>query len=324
VPALQELPGIANAGYSSARPPDAEGLNEDNFDLVDAPVPAGVSQPVAPEIIASHGYFETFGLPVIEGRDFGPADSAGGAEVILVSHAWAQHYFPGRSAVGRQLILGGCVKCPHTTIVGVVGDVPYLGLGETRDAMYDPAAQGVERVMNVFVRAKAGASARAVMTSARAALHALDPAIALDDQAVMRDVVYGSVEQPRHLVELLGGFSSAAVLLAAVGIFGLLSYTVSARRKEIGVRMALGAQRAEVVREIVVRGMRYALLGAGIGIVVAVAGEKVVGKIFAGAAGSGIVSLIVMTVVLVGVALIAAWLPARRAAGVDPVRALRD
>jgi predicted permease len=325
LPALEELPGIASAGFSSARPPDAaDGINMDNFDLVDAPVPAGVSQPVAPEVIASHGYFETFELPVIEGRDFGPADSAGGAEVMIVSHAWAQHYFPGRSAVGRQLIVGGCVKCPHTTIVGVVGDLPYLGLGETRDAMYDPAAQGTDRVMNLFVRAKPGANTQSVVMSARAALHALDPAIALDDQMVMRDAVYGSVAEPRHLVELLGGFSGAAVVLAAVGIFGLLSYTVSARRKEIGVRMALGAQRAEVVREIVARGMRYAVLGAGIGIVVAVAGERVVGKVIGGSVGSGVVSLSVMTVVLLGVAAVAAWIPARRAAGVDPVMALRD
>jgi ABC-type antimicrobial peptide transport system permease subunit len=132
------------------------------------------------------------------------------------------------------------------------------------------------------------------------------------------------VAEPRHLVELLGGFSGAAVVLAAVGIFGLLSYTVSARRKEIGVRMALGAQRAEVVREIVARGMRYAVLGAGIGIVVAVAGERVVGKVIGGSVGSGVVSLSVMTVVLLGVAAVAAWIPARRAAGVDPVMALRD
>ncbi len=98
--------------------------------------------------------------------------------------------------------------------------MPYVGLDNTRDAMYDPAAQGVYRVMNVFVRAQSGANAQTVIKDAHAVLDALDPAAALDGQAVMRDVVYGSVAQPRHLVQLLGGFSSAAVVLAAVGIFG--------------------------------------------------------------------------------------------------------
>ncbi len=323
LPALREIPGVENASYSSGLPPEGDGIDEDNFDLVDAPVPAGTSQPTSPELAALHGYWETFGLTILEGRDFGPADSANGAPVMIVSQSWAQHFFPGRSALGRQLVVGGCVQCPHTTIVGIVGDVPYVGLDNTRDAMYDPASQGVDRVMNVFVRAQPGANAQTVIKDAHAVLHALDPAAALDGQAVMRDVVYGSVAQPRHLVQLLGGFSSAAVVLAAVGIFGLLSYTVSARRKEIGVRMALGAQRGEVVREIVVRGMRYAMLGAAIGIVVAIVGQRAVGNVFGASGGNGLVSLAVVTVVLLGVAMIAAWLPARRAAAIDPVGALR-
>ncbi len=323
LPALREIPGVENASFSSGLPPEGDGIDVDNFDLVDAPVPAGTSQPTSPELAALHGYWETFGLTILEGRDFGPADSANGAPVMIVSRSWAQHFFPGRSALGRQLVVGGCVQCPHTTIVGIVGDVPYVGLDNTRDAMYDPAAQGVNRVMNVFVRAQPGANAQTVIKDAHAVLHALDPAAALDGQAVMRDVVYGSVAQPRHLVQLLGGFSSAAVVLAAVGIFGLLSYTVSARRKEIGVRMALGAQRGEVVREIVVRGMRYALLGAAIGIVVAIVGQRAVGNVFGASGGNGLVSLAVVTVVLLGVAMIAAWLPARRAASIDPVGALR-
>ncbi len=325
LPRLEQLPGVAGVGLASEIPPDDDGSRStDNFDLVDAPVPMGTAQPTAPWIVVSTGFFDALRLRVMSGRDFGPMDSANAPPVMIVSRAWERRYFSGRSAVGRQLIQGGCTSCPHTTIVGVVSDVPFMGLADTREAMYTPSSEGIWRVMHLFVRASDAVSAPALLGRARAVIRAADPGVALDRPALMGDVVYGSVAQPRHLVTLLGGFAASAVALAAVGIFGLLSYSVRMRTKEIGVRMALGAQRGEVVGEIVRRGMAHAGAGAAIGIVVALLGTRKLQDLLYGVSATDPLTLAAVTVLLLLVALAASWLPARRAASIDPVSALRS
>jgi predicted permease len=316
---VRAVPGVASAGTGAALPPYDWG-DFNNFDLVDRPVPPNTAQPVSPWVGIGDDYFETLGVPLLEGRLFTPFDT-GAAPVVVVSRSWAKHYYPDGSALGRQLISGGCTECPHTTIVGVVGDVKYDGLSGTGDAVYAPVTEGWPLDLNLFVRTSVPPAQ--VVNRVRAALASVDPGIPLNEVVAMDDRVYESIAQPRHMTALLGGFATAAVALAAVGVFGLLSYTVSARRREIGVRMALGATQRAVVGMIVRRGMLLAMAGAALGMAVALLGTRWMSGALFHVAATDPLTLCVVTLLLLAVALSACWLPARGAAAIDPAEAIR-
>lgn len=322
LPSIDQVAGVEAIGLGDALPPIAtQTFNQNNFDLIDHPAGDGASQPVSDWITVTRGYFATLRIPLLDGRLFIPSDT-GVAPVVVVSRAWANHYFPGEQAVGRQFIEGGCRSCPRSTIVGVVGDVRYDGLHAPGEAMYAPMEEGRWwRSVHLFVRGRT--TGTDALASVRGAVLAADPGVSLDHSQTMADVVDESITEPRHLMALLGGFAVAALALAAVGIFGLLSYTVAARRREIGVRMALGAGRQAVVAMIVGRGLWHAALGAGLGLVVALLGTRWLAATLYGVSPTDPVTLGLVTLALLAVALAACWLPARRAARIDPVQALR-
>ncbi|HTH65353.1 MAG TPA: ADOP family duplicated permease [Gemmatimonadales bacterium] len=315
--------GVTLVSLGDALPPDAnQNFNQNNFDLIDHPVGEGRPQPTASWITVTRDYFGTLDVPLLEGRLFTPADTGSSPPVVVVSRAWAHHYFPGENAVGRQMIEGGCIACPRTTIVGVVGDVRYDGLTLPGEAIYGPMEQGPwRRTVHLFVRTRAGGTD--ALPAIRAALLAFDPGVSIDQPQAMREVFAGSIEEPRHLTTLLSGFALAALALAAVGIFGLLSYVVAARRREIGVRMALGADRRAVVAMIVSRGLWLAGVGALIGLVIAVVGTRWLAASLFQVSPTDPVTLGLVTLALLAVALVACWVPAHRAAATDPVQALR-
>ncbi|MGH7633026.1 MAG: ADOP family duplicated permease, partial [Gemmatimonadaceae bacterium] len=319
LPLIRGIPGVVRAGLGEAMPPD-EVTNINNFDLIEHPVPPGGAQPTAPWVMIGHDYFAALGVRLLEGRLFTPADT-GAAPVVVVSRAWAERYFPDGHAVGQRLVSGGCTTCPLTTVVGIVGNVKYEGLSGFDDAVYEPLTQGWARDLNLFVRT-AGAP-QLVVDHVRAALRSVDPEIPLDDVVPMEDRVHGSIAQPRNLTTLLGGFAVAAVTLAAVGIFGMLSYMVRTRQREIGVRMALGASHGAVVRMIVRRGMTHAIAGAVIGLAVALAGTRWLAGALFNVGATDPVTLAAVTVLMLGIAWIACWLPAMRAARIDPAEAIR-
>jgi cell division protein FtsX len=219
------------------------------------------------------------------------------------------------------MISGGCTECPRTTVVGVVGDVKYDGLNGTGDAVYAPVTEGWPLDLNLFVRTSVPPAR--VVGSVRAALASVDPGIPLNEVVPMEERVYESIAQPRHMTALLGGFAAAAVALAAVGIFGMLSYTVSARRREIGVRMALGATRRVVVGMIVRGGMVHAVVGAALGLLVALVGTRWLASTLFDVETTDPLTLGAVTLLLLVVALVACWLPARGAARIDPVETMR-
>jgi putative ABC transport system permease protein len=292
-----------------------------NFDLVDRPVPPGSGQPSSPWTDVDQGYFAALGIPLLEGRLLSASDTAGAPPVVVVSRSWARHYFPDGDAVGQQLYSGGCLSCPRTTIVGVVGDVKYQGLGETADAVYDPVTEGWPLGLNLFVRTD-GPPGGAI-AGVRAAVRSLDPDVPLDDAAPMEQRLYASTADPRLLTELMGAFAAVALALAAVGVFGTLSYTVSARRREIGVRMALGARRGRVVGMITALGVRHVATGAAAGLVVALAGTRALAATLYDVSATDPSTLAAATAVLLAVAAAASWLAARRAARIDPMEAMR-
>jgi putative ABC transport system permease protein len=321
LPRLREVAGVRAVGVGSAIPPNARGSSDEDFDVIDRPVPPGSAEPVAPWPTVSAEYFTVLGVPLLEGRLFTVADTGGATPVALVSRSWAHRYFPDAPVVGRKLIRGGCRSCPPTTIVGVVDDVPYAGLDRPADAVYSPVTEGWPRDLTVFVRT-VGPWAE-VLERVRRALRSVDPGVPLDDAAPMEDRLYASVARPRHWAVLLGGFAVTALALAAVGMFGMLSYTVSARRREIGVRMALGAPQGTVIRMIVGRGMGHALVGAGLGLVAALLATRTLASTLFGLSATDPTTLAAVTVLLLGVAAVACWLPARRAAMIDPATAIR-
>lgn len=319
LPDLQSMPGVLSVGISTSMPPD-RAWDENNFDLVDHPVGPNQSQPVSAWSLTSPEYFAALNIPLLDGRTFQPSDT-GATPVVLVSRSWAAHYFPEGRAVGRQLISGGCTACPRTTVIGIVGDVKYQGLSGDGDAVYSPLSEGWNRDMYLFLRA-AGPPAD-LIAPVKELFSRLDPQVPLDEMLTMEERLNASTAQSRQLPLLLGGFAVAALALAAIGIFGMLSYTVSARRREIGVRMALGARAGEVIGEIVTRGMRHAIWGAAIGLLLALAGTRWLAGALYDTSPTDPVTLIAVTVLLLSVALVACWLPARRASAIAPAEALR-
>jgi predicted permease len=321
---LSEQPGLIAAGVNESMPPD-EPADINNFDLVDRPVAPGDAQPTAPYASVNPTFFAALGLPVLEGRVFTEADTGAGRPVMIVSRSWVRHYSADRPAVGRQLQGGGCTTCPPFTIIGVVGDVKYQGLSGNGEAMYVPAAQNMSANYYLFVRfARIAQGGGEGVDRVRDVLRGIDPGLALDDAGRLEDRIYSSVAPQRHWATLLGGFATVALSLAAVGIFGMLSYLVAARRREIGVRVALGASRAGVISMVVGRGMSYAIPGAIVGLVVSFVVRRRLEAVLFDVSGADPGTLAAATAVFLVVALVASLLPAHRAAKVSPMEAMRE
>jgi putative ABC transport system permease protein len=316
-----ELSGVTAAALSTAIPPNDDGNNNNNYDLVDSPVPPGGAQSSVTWPAVSTNFFSTLHIPLLEGRLFTFADTGGSRPVVVVTRSWAKHYYPGRSALGREMISGGCTSCPHTVIVGIVGDVTYDGLGTPREAIFSPLTEGWPRQLYMFVRSSAPGPA--IVQRVRDAVRAADPSAAIESMKPMEDEIYESLAQPRHWATILIAFAGAALLLAAVGIFGLLSYAVALRRREIGVRMALGAPAGKVIGWLIAGGLRYAIIGSVIGIALTTIASRWLRASLYDVSAVDPPTLLGVTVGLLAVAMLASWLPARRAATIDPIEAMR-
>jgi ABC-type antimicrobial peptide transport system permease subunit len=251
---------------------------------------------------------------------FVPNDT-GPVPVVLVSRSWARRHYPDESPVGKTMVRGGCTECEPTTVIGVVDDVRYSGLAGSLEAMYSPVSEQWPSTLYLYVRT-AGAP-NAVAPDVREALRSVDPGVPLDDVASMEDRLYQAVAGPRQWASLLSVFAATALGLAAIGVFGMLSYMVGTRRREIGVRMALGARRATVVQMVIASGLAHALLGTVIGLGAALVGTRLLSPSLYGVDATDPSTMALATMVLLGVALVACWLPARRAAGIAPMEAIR-
>jgi len=316
--AMNEMPGAIASGLTSELPPDHSG-DYDNFNLVDHPVAPGRSEPSSPWYYVTAGYFGAIGMPLLDGRLFTAADSGNGLPVVVVSRSWARRYFPNEQAVGRQLVQGGCYDCPRTTIIGVVGDIKNLGLAVPEEAAYGPVTQSGARSLSLVVRTSGGSAAALRALGQR--VRALDPELPLVE-STLSERFDDSLSDPRRWTAVLGAFAASGTALAALGIFGLMSYVVRQRRREIGVRLALGAQPGAMARFIVARGMRYALVGSGIGLVVTFALVRRLGGLLFGVSPTDGLTIATVAALLLVVALAACWLPGRRAGRIRPLEAI--
>ncbi len=319
---LEAIPGVKAASVTSSIP-----LGGGGFYLGRTLIEAGAPEPPAGREVGilwnavTPHYFATLGQTLLAGRDFTAQDDSAGTPVIIVNRAFAREMFRAAPAVGRRLFSWRDERIPRE-IVGVVEDVRYYGVSDSlKPIVYVPLGQ--EPIGSAVVLLRGAAAPASLLEAARRELAALEPGIAMARARTMAQVRSDSIAQPRFTALLLGVFAASAVLLAAVGLSGLLSYTVAQRERELSVRLALGASRGGVLRLVVAQAMALAGTGVMLGLVGAAALTRVLRALLYGVRPGDPLAFAVVSVLLLAVALVASWLPARRAARADPVQALR-
>jgi putative ABC transport system permease protein len=316
--ALGDVPGIESATISGDIP--LAGGNRTLYTRGDRDVPPVEKRAGAPSHDISPGYFKTWGVPLLAGREFNEHDVADGQMVCLISQAGAKKVYPNENPIGKTLLVTSLgVPCE---IIGIVGDVRSIRVAEAPGMeFYRPWAQENFPFVNITVRSELGVNA--VTKLVQSALSKVNPGLAIAVPQTVDAVVAQALGQARLMTWLLGIFAGVAVLLASIGIYGAVAYSVEQRTGEIGVRMALGAQTADVLRLVVRQGMAPVLLGLGIGLAAALAlGRLLTTQLYEVSPHNP--ALLAMTAVtLAAVALLACFLPARRATFINPIEALR-
>jgi predicted permease len=316
--ALRDTPGIDGATVSSDIP--LNGGNRTLYARADREVLPTERRATAPSHDIAPGYLKTWGIPLIAGREFDEHDVAGGRNVCLISQTGAKKVFPNENPIGKTLLVTS--SSTPVEIVGIVGDVRSQRIVELPEMeFYLPSAQENFPFLNIAVRSSLKVDA--ITKLVQSVVTSVDPGIAVAIPQMMDTVVAQARGQARLMTWLLGIFAGVAILLASIGIYGAVAYSVEQRTGEIGVRMALGAQTRDVLRLIVNQGMRPVVIGLAIGIVSAFAlGRLLTSQLYQVSAHNPAL-LVASTMFLAVIALVACLVPARRAAHVDPIQALR-
>jgi putative ABC transport system permease protein len=313
------IPGVLSAGAIGHLP--FEGNANRGFQIEGRPPADPEHMPGASYSVACPGYFRSMGIPIVKGREFTHRDTLDSPGVIVINGAMARQFWPKENPIGKAIRFGGS-DGPPLTIVGLAGDVHYLGLDAPVASQFmRPYTQAGWPIMNIVVRTS---YAPATFTAPiKKAIKAFLPERPVSDVDTMANIVRNSTGSRRVPMLLLSAFSVVALLLAAVGIMGVVSYSVTQRKQEIGVRMALGARGTDVLG-LVLRGtMKWVLAGLAFGIAGSIGIAHVLGTLLYGVrpADPGVLSIV--SALLAGVALLASYIPARRAANLDPIRTLR-
>ena len=317
------LPGVTSVGITSRMPAGGPGSGLGRVFLAEGqPEPPAAPDHPAQWTVADPGYFRTLKLPLRRGRTFTEADTVSSTPVIVISERLAQEMFPGQDPIGKR-IRSWRDENRLREIIGVVGDVKYFGLADRpRSAVYVPHAQDSWGTMMIAL--KTAGPPQNLVNALRSAVTAADPALALGDVGTLEDFSAQSVSENRFIAQLLGGFALLALVLAAVGVYGVMAYAVSLRAQEIGVRVALGAQRRDVAFLIVGRGMTMAVLGLVIGGGASIAAAKAMRSLLPEVGPDDPLSFAAAGATLLLAALIACTVPALRAARMDPLAVLRQ
>ena len=267
-------------------------------------------------------YFPTMAIPLITGRTFSPAEFAAEKHVVIINHTFAQKYFHGVNPIGQKITID--MKDPNvpSEIIGVVGDIHGADLTVAPwPTIYWPYPELAYSGMTMVVRTET--DPLSLVSAAREIVQSIDKGEPIAKVATMDQMISDSVARSRFSATLLAVFAALAMILACIGIYGVMAYATAQRRNEIGIRMALGAQRSDVLRLILGHGAKLALLGAAIGVVGGLLLARFLKSQLYGIAANDPLTFAAATILLVGVALAACYIPARRAMRVDPMDALR-
>ncbi len=323
---LRAAPGVQRVAATTSLPLDGD---DSRLDLViehRAPAPDGSIR--AQARLVSSEYFATLGIPLIRGRLFSDHDNESSTNVATINSAAARRYWPGEDPLGRRISLGA--DDDWRQIVGIVGDTRHEGLdANVEPAVYLPQHQvfanlgsGFERTMTIVVRTSSDAGANAAIV--RSAVTSVDPQLAIGSVRTMQDVIGDSIAPRRLNLALVSAFALAALLLTSAGLYAVMSYTVAQRTREIGVRMALGASRRQVLGIIAMQAGRMALAGIAAGLAGALALMRSMSSLLFGVSAADPIVYVAVSVLLAAVALVAAAIPASRATRIDPLDALRN
>jgi predicted permease len=321
---VRALPGVRSAAFVTDLPLNGS-TDSLGFHIVGRPDPAAGRMFSSGFNIATAGYFATLGIPIRVGREFDSGDRDGTEAVIVINETAARTFWPGQSPLGRQIEMPGPARSSRTlTVVGVTGDVHHVGLAvPPRPEIFLPALQARMLWLWTTVVVKAYGDPLSAADGLKAAIRDVDATVAVHHIATLDDVVARSIAEPRVYTWLLGAFAALAALLATIGLYGLVAYAVSQRTHELGVRVALGATRLEIVRLVLREGLWLAAGGTVLGLGGAFAATRMLVTLVKGAQPNDPVTFLAVTTVLLTAALVASYLPARRAARLDPIAALR-
>jgi putative ABC transport system permease protein len=322
---VDEVPGVESAGMISFLPLSTSGMKF-GFSVEGRAQPGDMNLPFALYRAVSADYFRATEIPLQRGRFFDAHDSRDSQPVVVVNHLLAEHFWPGEDPTGKRLKVGPVdAPNPWATVVGVAGDVRQTGFyGEPQFELYAPSTQ--ERRSWLAPRdlvVRTNGDAAAIAGAVRQAVWAVDKDQPVSNVRTMDQVFAAAISRERFQMLLLGLFAALALVLACVGLYGVISYGVAQRTHEIGVRMALGAQPRDVLRLVIRQGMVLTLAGLLIGTAGALAATRVMTELLYGVMPTDAITFISVGALLVLVALLACYVPARRATKVDPLIALR-
>ncbi|MFN7949876.1 MAG: ABC transporter permease [Blastocatellia bacterium] len=317
--ALRALPGVEAAGVTTNLP--LVGNRNIGFAL-EGDKPGIVN--IAYNAWVSNDYFRALGIPLLQGRVFSDADRESTPPVVVVNETLARRYWPKGEALGKRLKWGGWGQDEWLTIVGVVADVKVSALeAETLPAIYMPIFQIPRSRSSVIYVVRTAGDAASLLPTLRRALSAIDAELPVYNLRTMNQVLAESVAQRRFTLLMLAGFAAVALLLAASGLYGVMSYAVTERTRELGIRLALGAQTADVLKLVLGEGMKLTALGMALGLAAAFALTRLMTNLLFGVRATDPLTFAGVALLLMFVALAACWLPARRATKVDPLIALK-
>ena len=330
---VRALPGIQSASYINHLPIDGDAWGF-SFLVEGRPIPKPGDRPNAIYRVVYPGYFTTMHIPLLRGREISDADRAGSVPVVVINDYMAKKYWPGEDAIGKRISLGDST---WITVVGVSKNtVTQQWSAPASEEMFLPYPQSVYAASSqshfsyLMLVARVACDAGKTCDATRLAppvvqtVRNLAPRVAISSVESMEHVVDQAAAESRFYLVLLGAFAAIALMLAAVGIYGVMSYSVSRRTHEIGIRIALGAEPSTVLKFIVRQGMSLALVGAAFGLVAALGLTRLMAGLLYGVAASDLITFVAVTAVLCGVAFVASYLPARRATRIDPLIALRS
>jgi putative ABC transport system permease protein len=320
---VRELPGVESAAVATNTPmTDSHSRNDITIEGMAQPRPGNYPHPDVH--IVSPGYVPTLGITLLRGRSFTEADREDAPLVAMINQRLAGQFFPNQDPIGKRFMFGHPSTDPPKwlTIVGVVADTKMYGLANlSRLEVYETFRQNPSRQMDLVVKSRVDPAA--LTSVVRAAVYSVDKDQSIASVATMKQLVNNSTATRRMTLVLLGLFSALALILGAIGIYGVVSYSVAQRTREIGVRMALGAPRAGVFRMVIGEGMKLAGAGIVIGIPAALGLTRLMSSLLYQVSTADFETFTAVAVLLLLVALVASYMPARRATSVEPIVALR-